>query len=96
MSKYLKRLKDFRQRQFYQVTEKKRIFHKFFLRQSLLYNLPGSRRYIGALQELPRIKHINICLLTGRSRGVYRHFRLSRHQIKYRFPFLTGLRISSW
>lgn len=48
------------------------------------------------LQELPNAKINNYCILTGRDKGVYRDFKMSRHQIKQNFKFLTGLRNSSF
>nr|QCI04300.1 ribosomal protein S14 [Anotrichium furcellatum] len=53
-------------------------------------------------QKLPRnsmsCRQRNRCWLTGRSRGVYRHFGLSRHVIREMSHecFLPGIRKSSW
>lgn len=47
-------------------------------------------------QKLPNTKINNYCILTGRNHGVYRDFKLSRHQVKQNFKFLTGLRNSSF
>jgi ribosomal protein S14 len=49
------------------------------------------------IQKMSRIYFKNYCLVTGKARSVYAgKFRLSRHQIKNYFIYLTGLRISSW
>jgi hypothetical protein len=49
------------------------------------------------LCKLPKIHIKNYCLLSGRARSVYaRKLRLSRHQIKAYFVYLTDLRVSSW
>lgn len=54
------------------------------------------------LQKLPRnsmsCRHRNRCWMTGRSRGFYRHFGLSRHVLREMSHacLLPGLKKSSW
>nr|YP_010156005.1 ribosomal protein S14 [Cumathamnion serrulatum]QQY85382.1 ribosomal protein S14 [Cumathamnion serrulatum] len=54
------------------------------------------------LQEMPRnsmkCRHRNRCWMTGRSRGVYRDFGLSRHVFREMSHscLLPGVRKSSW
>nr|QCI04858.1 ribosomal protein S14 [Bornetia secundiflora] len=54
------------------------------------------------LQKLPRnsmpCRHRNRCWMTGRSRGFYRHFGLSRHIFREmaHLCLLPGIRKSSW
>nr|YP_009395207.1 ribosomal protein S14 [Bryothamnion seaforthii]ARW63975.1 ribosomal protein S14 [Bryothamnion seaforthii] len=54
------------------------------------------------LQKLPRnslkCRNRNRCWMTGRSRGVYRHFGLSRHVLREMSHacLLPGIRKSSW
>lgn len=54
------------------------------------------------MQNLPRdsnrTRQRNRCQITGRSRGVYRKFRLSRHKLR-EFAMegiIPGIRIASW
>jgi len=55
-----------------------------------------------ALDSLPMRTHTaqlrNLCLITGRPRGVFRRFRLSRHLIRRLalLGHLFGVRKSSW
>nr|YP_009392513.1 ribosomal protein S14 [Caloglossa monosticha]ARW61075.1 ribosomal protein S14 [Caloglossa monosticha] len=54
------------------------------------------------LQKIPRnsmpCRQRNRCWMTGRSRGFYRHFGLSRHVLREMSHqcFLPGLKKSSW
>nr|YP_009397267.1 ribosomal protein S14 [Thuretia quercifolia]ARW66453.1 ribosomal protein S14 [Thuretia quercifolia] len=54
------------------------------------------------LQKIPRnsmeCRHRNRCWMTGRSRGFYRHFGLSRHVLREMSHncLLPGIRKSSW
>jgi ribosomal protein S14 len=48
------------------------------------------------VHTLPKDQHKNYCLVSGSAHSIYRKFRLSRHQIKKYFAFITGLRLSSW
>lgn len=49
------------------------------------------------LHKLPKIQLRNYCLISGRARSVYsKKLRLSRHQIKGFFLYVTGLKSSSW
>jgi len=49
------------------------------------------------LRKLPKVHIKNYCILSGKARSVYsRKLRLSRHQIKAYFTYMTDLRISSW
>ncbi len=54
------------------------------------------------MQSLPRdsnrTRMRNRCQITGRSRGVYRKFRLSRHKLREfaMTGIIPGIRIASW
>nr|QCI06434.1 ribosomal protein S14 [Dictyurus purpurascens] len=54
------------------------------------------------LQKIPRnsmkCRHRNRCWMTGRSRGFYRHFGLSRHVLREMSHncLLPGIKKSSW
>ena len=49
------------------------------------------------IKTLPKKRIRNLCLVTGHSHGVYtKKFRMSRHQVKKYFTYITGLRNSSW
>ena len=70
---------------------KKRKFLKSKIKDNSL-SLEGRMIYQNKINEMPRngsyIRHRNRCELTGRSRGVYRKFGLSR--IKIRELSMTG------
>lgn len=90
----LKKMKDHSARIAIRLYERKKRYLKFMLCQKLPFSLRNSyRKQLGGLPHRPIT---NYCLLSGRARGVYRTFKLSRHQIKKNFIFLTGLRTSSW
>lgn len=105
--KYHKKLKDKINRKNFLKNEKKIRYYKFirlkyerlllsndiFLKQKV-FNLLNKLQI--NYQELPKTKLNNYCILTGRNKGVYRDFKLSRHQIKSNFKYLTGLRNSSF
>jgi ribosomal protein S14 len=105
--KYQKKLKDKKNRLNYLKNEKTKKYLKFvsFKYQKLL-NIKDFtekkkaiillRNINFKLQAMPKNKINNFCILTGRDKGVYRDFRLSRHQIRGNFKFLTGLRNSSF
>jgi ribosomal protein S14 len=49
------------------------------------------------LRKLSKVHIKNYCLLSGKARSVYsRKLRLSRHQIKAYFTYITDLKVSSW
>lgn len=105
--KYRKKFKDKKNRNFFLKNEKKKNYYKFLtLKYGKLLNSNNLilrkkaalmfRSVRLELQKMPNIKINNYCLLTGRDKGVYRAFKLSRHQIKENFKFLNGLRNSSF
>lgn len=105
--KFHKKLKDKINRSNLLKNEKKSRYYKFMslkYKKLLLSNNIILRKKAqifinkmqSEIQNLPNIKINNYCILTGRDKGVYRDFKLSRHQIKQNFKFLTGLRNSSF
>lgn len=97
--------KDKKYRKDFQRTELQRRYLKFMRLQTIKqpFIKLDSRtkesqliKYQKLLGNLPKTRFKNFCLLSGRGRGVYRDFKISRHQIKSNFQFLTGLRSSSW
>lgn len=105
--KFHKKLKDKKNRQNYLINEKKIKYYNFIRLkyQKLLSsnNFLLKKKALIILnklqinfQEIPITKINNYCILTGRNRGVYRDFKLSRHQIKQNFKYLTGLKNSSF
>ena len=75
------------------------LLKKKIITTSLFYK---KLKYSKLLQELPKnsskIKFINRCWRTGRSKGFYKDFGLSRHSIRYYMErgLLPGLIKSSW
>jgi ribosomal protein S14 len=83
-------VKEKKNRFLYKSSEIKRRYYKFMLLQAnnVGYTL---------LKTLPKTRLRNLCLLTGHAHSVYsKKFRLSRHQVKKYFAYITGLRNSSW
>jgi len=82
------------------------IEHHYLLLRSLFFNqrLPFKfrlyvHRRLGLLSRRSSLVQIrNRCILTGRSRGVYRFFGLSRFQFKALAAqgYLTGVELASW
>ena len=78
---------------------KRYILKKKILNSSLFYK---KLKYIKQLQELPKnsskVRFTNRCWRTGRSRGVYKDFGLSRQSIRYFMEkgMLPGLIKASW
>lgn len=83
-------LKQKIQRNLFKNTELERRYYK-------LLKLQATTVGFMPLRKLPKVHIKNYCLLSGKARSVYsRKLRLSRHQIKAYFVYLTDLRISSW
>jgi len=83
-------LKQKVQRLNFKESERKRRYYK-------LLKIQASSVGFMPLCKLPKIHIKNYCLLSGRARSVYsRKLRLSRHQIKAYFTFITDLKVSSW
>ena len=74
--------------------------------KSVIYNMniPKEMRFLATLHlaKLPRngskVRIRNRCLLTGRSRSIYRYFKLSRIMVREfaSMGLLTGVKKSSW
>lgn len=105
--KFHKKLKDKLNRKNFLMNEKKIRYYKFirlkYEKILLSSDMIIKKKAVLLLnklqfnyQSLPVTKINNYCILTGRDKGVYRDFKLSRHQIKQNFKYLTGLRNSSF
>jgi ribosomal protein S14 len=83
-------VKDKKQRLVYKASEIERKYYK-------LLKIQAQTIGFVPLRTLPKVQLKNYCLITGRARSVYsKKFRLSRHQIKAYFSYLTNLRNASW
>jgi len=83
-------IKDKKQRISFKASELERRYYK-------LMKLQATTVGFMPLRTLPKIHFKNYCLITGRARSVYsKKFRLSRHQIKRYFNYISHLRNSSW
>lgn len=99
----MKRLnrKDNRNRFLYKKFEEKRNYLKTILKNSFLNEELKIKTRI-KLNKLPRsssiVKIHNRCIITGRSRGIYKDFKLSRIMLKTLIlnGFLPGITKSSW
>ena len=71
-----------------QISDKYRKTREALKAKAVNINLTPEQRFEAqqALQELPRdanpIRKRNRCQITGRSRGVFRQFKLCRHQLR--------------
>lgn len=82
--------KDIKQRQKFSSSEITRRNYKYF-------KLISRNMGYMPLYTFSKIRYKNACLVSGSSHSVYsKGLKLSRHQIKYYFKHLTGLRSSSW
>ena len=82
--------KDKIKRSSYKQSELERRYYK-------LLKIHANNIGLAPIQTHPKIQIRNYCLITGRARSIYsRKFRISRHQIKKMFTFITNLRSSSW
>jgi ribosomal protein S14 len=82
-------LRDKKYRKSFKHTEMVRRYYKYLKINS------RSTGFI-PIRILPKMIFKNTCLVTGETRSISPKARLSRHAIKKYFPFLTGLRNSSW
>jgi ribosomal protein S14 len=105
--KFQKKSKDKKNRSSFLKNEKKKLYLKFMIfrykRLMLIKNKEQRTKVRLLLNNIMQKMHSfgktkinNYCILTGRDKGVYRDFRLSRHQIRGNFKFLTGLKNSSF
>ena len=77
--------------------ELKRVYYKFMKIISVQrFNSKNYIKYQRKLSNLPIVRYNNLCYVTARSRGIFRKFKLSRHQIRDKFKYLHGLTSSSW
>ena len=89
--------KDRKRRNQFLTNEMKKRYYKFMIINTIKEKDNVSFiKYYKWLAELPKTLINNYCYITGRSRGVYRKFKLSRHQIREKFRYLNGLMNSSW
>nr|ADZ99053.1 ribosomal protein S14 [Physarum polycephalum] len=83
-------IKDKKQRMQFKASEMERRYYK-------LMKLQATNIGFMPLRTLPKVQLKNYCLITGRARSIYsKKFRISRHQIKAYFTYISGLRNSSW
>jgi ribosomal protein S14 len=102
MRKNLK--KDQNTRNNFLASEKNRLYNKLVFSNSKLNSkskwlvslYSTNRQYSGSFSSKVRIK--NFCLLTGRSRSIYRKFRMSRILLRQKGAFgeLPGISKDSW
>lgn len=94
--------KDIKNRKLFKKYEKERRFYKimqqnFYLQDKM--RLHFSLKNSFSLHRNSSISRVeNKCILTGRSRSIYRDFRLSRMQLRHlaSFGLLMGVKKSSW
>lgn len=83
-------IKQKKQRHLFKISEKTRRSYKFLKKNA-------SRLGYMPVRNLTPIRIKNSCLITGHQHSVYsKRLRLSRHQIKKYFSYITSLRNSSW
>lgn len=83
-------IKEKKRRIEYKNSEQKRRYYKFL-------NIQAPNIGYQVIKTLNKNRSRNFCLVSGHARSIYsRKFRLSRHQIKKYFSYVTGLRNASW
>lgn len=99
MQKQIK--KNIKQRYLFQINEKKRLIIRIlsknlYIHPQIRFKIRQKNLFFNQNSSICRIK--NLCILTGRSRSVYRFFKISRIQLrKYASEgFLPGLSKYSW
>lgn len=89
--------KDASNRNRFKASELKRRYYNYMKINAIKdKNNQNYLKYHNLLAALPKTIITNYCYITGRSRGVYKKFRMSRHQIREKFRYLNGLMNSSW
>ena len=93
--------KNIKQRYLFQSIEKKRLIFKIIsknlnLKKDLRWKAQQKWFFFNSNSSLTRIK--NICILTGRTRSIYRLFKISRIQLRKLASegFLPGVSKYSW
>ena len=93
--------KNIKQRYLFKNLEKKRLIYKILLKnlnlkQNLRWKAQQKWFFFDKNSSLTRIK--NICVLTGRTRSIYRLFKISRIQLRKLASeaFLPGVSKYSW
>jgi small subunit ribosomal protein S14 len=93
--------KNIKQRLLFKDLEKKRLIIKiisnnFNLKKNIRWKIEQKWFNFNKNSSLTRIK--NICILTGRSKSIYRFFKISRLQLRKlaSFGFLPGVSKYSW
>jgi small subunit ribosomal protein S14 len=102
MRKHLR--KDKHTRNNFLASEKNRIYSKLLFSNSsfnpkskwLLFLKLTNKSYFGSRASISRIK--NYCLLSGRSRSIYRRFKISRILLREKASCgdLPGMKKASW
>jgi ribosomal protein S14 len=94
-------LKDKKKRLLIIKYEKKKLLYKYMLIHKLMLD-QKKEQFLGKLINLPKncseVKIRNRCTLTGRSRGIIKHFKLSRLILRELIldGKLPGVKKSSW
>lgn len=93
--------KNIKQRYLFNIFEKKRLIYKIIiknlnLKKDIRWKAQQKWFFFDRNTSLTRIK--NICVLTGRTRSVYRFFKISRIQLRKLASegFLPGVSKYSW
>jgi|TARA_B110000977_G_scaffold184116_1_gene247425 small subunit ribosomal protein S14 len=94
-------LKDKKRRKLVSLHERQRILYKS-IAQDLAFSIPVRWKATAKLASLPkdssRVRVRNRCIMTGRPRGVYRQFRLSRIALREMasMGLMNGISKASW
>jgi ribosomal protein S14 len=93
--------KNIKQRYLFQHFEKKRLIYKILLKniqlnKNIRWKMQQKWFFFNQNTSLTRIK--NICILTGRSKSIYRFFKISRLQLRKLASnsLLPGIAKYSW
>ena len=99
--KYVKYIRDTKKREFFKKAEVFQLVLKtlFFFRKVSVLKAVVQKRFLGDLFLYAcKVRIKNFCVITGRSRGIYKFFRVSRIQIRVlgASGLFFGLKKASW
>jgi small subunit ribosomal protein S14 len=93
--------KNIKQRYIFKNFEKKRLILKILsknlnIKRKIRWKIQQKFTFFNSISSITRIK--NICIITGRSKSIYRFFKISRIQLRKLISnsFLPGIFKYSW
>lgn len=91
-------LNDYNKRFLFNKNQNNNLINKLLINNKIIEKNIREQLFLKQKKTASKLKIRNKCLLTGRSRGVFKFFKKSRIQIKnqYMSRSIPGLKASSW